>query len=418
MTNETTLTKDPSIQSEEVMFDSNINPDIAAALEMVNESLLEEYMRVLTVEIGPRMTGSEGSKKAAKYIFEQFENTDLETKFHNWWAIDFRRPYTLYIDKNVIATLPGKDETCDEIIVFNAHYDTVKVSPGAIDDGSGTVAVMAAAYALSQFEFNRTIKFVCFSGEEVGLFGSRNYVRNLYKNDADILVEFNADMIGYANTSEEGRIVYVSPSEDAHWIVDEIKNVNSEYGIDFTIKRAWNISSDRPRGGSDFFDFLLHGYEAVAFWQSGHYDYYHSPEDTIDKVNFSYLVNVTRLIVASAAHLADIDVYHPHVQIDSPRRGRFYFKDKSLINFRYEKTIVIDDLLIHADVKPGDAPIEKVEFYYDDKLIFTDTEYPYEYRLNNLSLLEHEVEVIIYDEQGRTAQDKVKFYYINIYRKN
>ena len=54
-------------------------------------------------------------------------------------------------------------------IIFNAHYDSVAKGPGANDDGSGTVAVLAAAYALSHFDFKRTIKFVTFSGEEIGL---------------------------------------------------------------------------------------------------------------------------------------------------------------------------------------------------------------------------------------------------------
>lgn len=417
MSNTTINIENPVAQSEKVTIEKNLNPDIATAIQMVNESLLREYMRVLTVEIGPRMTGTYGCEEAAKYMFEQFENMGLETRYHYWEGISDRRPFRKYRSQNVEATHYGKDDTCDEILVFNAHYDTIKTSPGAIDDGSGTVAVMAAAYVLSQFEFNRTIKFVCFSGEEVGLLGSRNYVRELYKNDTEILVEFNADMIGYANTSEEGRIVRVSPSQDAKWITDEIGNVNEDYGIDFTIERGWNISADYARSGSDFYDFILHGYDAVAFWEKGSYNYFHDPEDTFDKVNFSYLTNVTRLIVASIAHMADIDVYYPHVTIGAPRRGRLYFEDRTLKKFKYERTIVIDDFLIHAEVKPGDAPIEKVEFYYDGKLIHTDTEMPYQYRLNKFSIRKHTVEVIVYDELGRTAQDKVKFRYINLNRK-
>ena len=248
--------RDFSPEFEMPTMKSDLDPKIEAAIQMVNESLLREFLTVLTVEIGPRKTGTYGAEKAAKYIYKQFTNMGLETRYHYWQSFSDRWPFRYYKDKNVEATLKGKADSCDEILVFNAHYDTVKVSPGAIDDGSGVVAVLTAAYVLSKFEFNRTIKFVAFSGEEVGLIGSRNYVRDLYKNDTEILVEFNADMIGYANTSEEGRTVYYSPSEDAKWIVNEIKAVNENYDIDFNVKRAWNISAGGTRRGSDYFDFV------------------------------------------------------------------------------------------------------------------------------------------------------------------
>lgn len=76
--------------------------------------------------------------------------------------------------------------------------------------------------------------------------------------------------------------------------------------------------------------------------------------------------------------------------------------------------MVIDDFLICNEVKPGDAPIEKVEIYYDDELVNTDIEMPYQWRLNKLSIKKHTIEVIVYDEKGRTASDKVTFRYINL----
>ncbi len=411
------ISKNNSQELIEIISEKNdIDSKILSAIQMVNESMLKKYLTVLAVEIGPRVTGTYGCEEAAKYIFKQFENMDLETRYHNWKSFNFRRPLKLFKSQNIEGTLDGIDNSNDEILVFNAHYDTVKDCSGAIDDGSGTAAVLAAAYVLSQFEFNRTIKFVAFSGEEVGLFGSRNYVREQYKKDTNILVEFNADMIGYSNESEKVQSLYLTPSEDAKWISDEITEVNNDYGIGFNIKSWGTISPDRGRGGSDFYDFLLHGYESVAFWESGGYDYWHSPEDTIEKVNFSYLTNVTKLIVASLAHMADIEVYYPQITIGAPKRGRFYFEDRTFFIFKYERTKVIDDVLICAKVKPGNAAIEKVEFYYDGKLVFSDTDMPYQWRLNKLSIRKHTVEVKLYDELGRTASDKVTFRYINLNR--
>ncbi len=392
-----------------------LNPKIIQAIEMVNESLLRAFLDEL-VSIGPRMTGTYGCEKAAEYLCEQFNDFGLETRYQEWATFNTRLPLRHYKGKNIEATLNGTNKDCDEILIFNAHYDTVKESPGANDDGSGVVAVLAAAYILNNFEFNRTIKFVTFSGEEVGLIGSRAYVKEIYENNEELIVEFNADMIGYAETAQGGRNVTLSPTEDAHWIVEEIKSVNDNYDINFNINTGGIIEPGGSRGGSDYYDFVLYGYEAVAFWESEwNRDYFHNPEDSIEHINFSYFVNVTKLIVGSLAHLADnTEINYPMLRIESPKRGRLYFEDRTLRVFRHHRTIVIDDVLICTEVKPGDCPIEKVEFYFDNKLKHTDTEKPYQWRINQRSLRKHTIKAVAYDEKGRTTSDQIDFRFINL----
>jgi hypothetical protein len=340
---------------------------ILQAIEMVNESLLRQYLEEL-VSNGPRKIGTYGCEATAEYIYNQFQEMGLETRYQNWKSWSNRRPFRLYKSQNIEATLKNNNSENKEIIIFNAHYDTIKISPGANDDGSGVAAVLTAAYVLSKFEFNRTIKFVAFSGEEVGLLGSKNYVKEVYEKNDDILVELNADMIGYAETAVGGKNVSLSSTEDAKWIIDEIKNVNQNYEINFNIKDGWKITPGGPRIGSDYYDFVLYGYEAIAFWQDEfNGNYFHTPNDTIEHINFSYLVNVTKLIVASIAHLADFEVTFPRIKIVNPKHGRLFFEDRTIKIFNYDKTKVINDVLVHTKVKQGDSPIRYVEFYYDGK---------------------------------------------------
>ncbi len=397
---------------------NKLNSDpIFDIIEMTDESLLYDYLEELTVKIGPRKVGTSSCEIAGEYIFEQFENMGLETRYQEWesWTPRHKR---FYRSKNVEAILPGNSKFNDEIIIVNAHYDTVPDVSGAIDDGTGTVAVMAAAYALSQYKFNRTIKFVAFSGEEYGLLGSRAYANEIYEDNPNLLVQLNLDGIGYATTALHSNNVLLASTEDAKWMVEEIKNVNKNYDIDFNIRFFKKIAPGGPRQfTSDFHDFVLHGYEAIAFGGSEDYPHWHTPEDTIDKVNFGYLANMTKLIVASLAHLADIEVYYPQIRISSPKRGRLYFEDVTLKKFNYARTVVLDDILICTYVKPGDASIENVKFYYDGKLVFTDSDAPYQWRLNKRSIKEHAVEVILYDKKGRTARDQVTFRYINLFLK-
>jgi len=389
---------------------------IAQAIEMVNETILRGFLENLTA-FGPRETGTYGCEKAAGYLFDQLNGTGLETRYQDWasWGTAVLHPRH-YKSENVEGTLTGIDPN-KEVLVLNGHYDSVKVSPGANDDGTGIVAMLTAASILSNFEFNRTIKFVAFSGEEEGLLGSRAYAKEAYENNEKILIELNADMIGVGETDVSGTNVSLSSSQDAKWAVNKIEDVNENYSIFSHVNPGWNISVGGKRVGSDYHDFLLYGYESIAFWESGDYPYYHTSEDTIEHVNFSYLVNMTKLIVGTLAYLADMDNEYPQVKIGSPRRGSLYFEDRILKDFRYEKTLVIDDILINAEVTPGNAPIEKVEFYYDGKLNYTDTDVPYQWRLNELSLRKHNVTVIVYDKLGRTASDEINFFFINLNKK-
>src|SRR5512137_1006061 len=100
---------------------------------------------------------------------------------------------------NVEAKFKGTDEFSNEIYIICAHYDTVSSAPGADDDASGTVAVLMAALIMSQkhLQFNHTIKFVAFSGEEQGLLGSRIYAANATNEGWNIIGVLNADMISY-----------------------------------------------------------------------------------------------------------------------------------------------------------------------------------------------------------------------------
>jgi hypothetical protein len=140
----------------------------------------------------------------------------------------------------------------------------------------------------------------------------------------------------------------------------------------------------------------------------------HTPNDNISNVNFSYLVNTTRHIAATIAILADMDIEQPQIYIANPRFGKILFNDNEKKTYKYKTPIIIDETNIYVEEKQGAYPIEKVEFYYDNKLFFTDTEKPYEYMLNKPSIGFHKIKVIAYDSIGTYATDEMKILFINI----
>jgi hypothetical protein len=220
-------------------------------------------------------------------------------------------------------------------------------------------------------------------------------------------------MIGKATSEETSHSIGLSYTEDSKWIGSIMENMSKYYGLNFTVKTRWPINRYR-RGGSDYAEFAILGYEAVAVWQMESDPNMHQPTDTIENVNISYLVNTTRHIAATMAILADIELEYPQIKIVNPRRGRILFNDITYKIYKFIMPTIIDVTNIYAEVIPGIHPINKVEFYYDDKLLFIDEEKPYVYTLNERSISRHIIKVVAYDIEGNTTTDEMKILLFNI----
>ena len=336
-------------------------------------------------------------------------------RYQNWTARGDKYNPFIYHGQNIEGTLPGTDPSDDSYVIFNAHYDGFRGGPGANDDGSGTAAVLAAAYALSQFHFNRTVKFVVFAGEEVGLIGSQAYTKEAYKHNDSILLEINADMIGHDTGSRTMRVI---STEDAGWIATIFQAMVSNYSIGLTIQPGSTDRVKHKMTGSDFAPFLEYGWESVSCWEKDGDPNMHTARDNLSNVNLSYLVNTTRAIAGTLAYLADLAETPPQVCITSPRVGTLYFKGMRKRDIRDFKTIVLDDIWIWADVHYATSPIVKAEFYDNGRLVFTTTQAPFKWHLNKRSLWKHEIMVIVYDQLGRNSTDWREMRFINLLKNN
>jgi len=396
------------------LFNEDISK-ISDIIEMVDETLVFGYLEDL-VDFSPRKTGTYGCIKAGEYIYEKFVEIGLDTRSYNWKTFGNKYNPRFFTGQNIEATLYGNSKS-DEIIIFNAHYDSVLDSPGADDDGSGVAAVLAAANVLSKFEFDRTIKFLCFSGEEEGLLGSKHYAQNAYDNNNKIIVEFNADMIGYAQTQEDEKKFRIYASADIDWFVDIIENLNIDYNFNFDITRGI-LNPDR-RGGSDYYSFLRYGYETIAFFEGQWNQNMHSEDDTIENMNIPYLTKTSQLIIASMAYISDMLIDHPFIYIESPNKGSLYFESREINNLidkrnGQKRTIIIDNIWIYTDIYSEFYSIDKVEFYYNGRIQFTDYEYPFKWHLNKFSFFNNRVEVKVYDSEGNTASDWLDLLFFNL----
>ena len=178
--------------------------------QSINESLVKKHIYTLANDsMQGRKAGTEGIEKAAKYIEDQFKKIGLKYFNNN----SFRQTFN-YKNKrsrnqeelnlfNVIGFLEGNEKK-DEIVVISAHYDHLGMKSsgagdlifnGANDNATGVAAVLALAeYFKSKNNNSRSILFIAFTAEEMGLVGSNYFGKTI--SPESIVAGINIEMIG------------------------------------------------------------------------------------------------------------------------------------------------------------------------------------------------------------------------------
>lgn len=196
-----------------------------------------------------------------------------------------------YPTQNVIGYLPGQT---DEFIVFTAHYDGYgsfgegNYYAAAEDNASGTAMVMdLARHYLKGKKPYYSVAFMLFSGEEVGLMGSKHYVENpLFPLDKIKLV-INLDMV---MTGQDGVLLFNGngrPNEAAI-----VQKINEEH------KYMKNVENRDGTANSDHYPFQEKGVPAIFFLTKGASGHGHGPDDTYDKLPLYAYENLFKLVVA------------------------------------------------------------------------------------------------------------------------
>ena len=248
--------------------------------------------------------GTQDFRNAAKFIYMHFTTNGLQAAFEN----DTAASSTTY-KLNVIGTLPGQIES--EVIVCG-HFDSVgPAKPGADDNGSGTSGVLELSRILSRYKFYRTIKFITFGGEELGLRGSKDYAAR-HKNDS-IYAVVNLDMIMWDDDADQIVQVHQQPNSGNQYSADLgqfILEVNNTYSLSTIVKIIPNGTTR-----SDHASFWAQDKSAVLLIEefaspSDFNPYYHSVLDTWQKASDSkhqqFFRAVTKLAAASIAELAGV----------------------------------------------------------------------------------------------------------------
>jgi hypothetical protein len=392
-------------------FNENIDPQgkiegsIVDMIEQIDESLVFHYHDDL-MGFGSRYTGTINCTLAGQYIFNEFGKMGLDVEFHDW-------KYDRFESRNIVATLHGNDNQSNAIFIMSAHYDCTPGSLGANDDGSGVAAVLATAEILSQYSFNHTIRFIAFSGEEVGTYGSFSYAHDCYRGGENIVAVINADMIGYADTEQGGKFLRIHFPERSEWISDFAISIADKYMdiIDLAIEKRPNYI------GADHQAFIDYGYDGVWIAHHDGYPWGNTPEDTPDHLNWTYQTKATKLLLAIIAEIAQkpIDI---QIVLTTPYEGYGYVFNRTIIpldlgRYWYKGlrgiTLIFGRAYASVDVYSTEE-IEYVVFCIDDNFIFFDSEPPYEWKIQGKHyppIGKITLKVYVYTMSGKVATDEM-----------
>lgn len=261
--------------------------DALAAL--TEERLKATLTHLASDQFAGRGSGDAGNEAAADFIIETWTKAGLQPANKGKW----RQTFTINGGKrtaNIMGVLPGNDPAlADEVIILGAHMDHLGTSRsfiynGADDNASGTTGLLHLAEVAVAAAPARTLVFIAFSGEELGLLGSRHYVDNPVFPLEDTLVMINMDMIGYSN----GRVQAMGALAAAG-VAARLRELHPD-------DDKLQIQMTRDSGGrSDHAPFAKLGIPVTAFHTGTHANY-HKPGDTWEKIDYPGLTRIVRLV--------------------------------------------------------------------------------------------------------------------------
>jgi Mor family transcriptional regulator len=296
--------------------------------EMVDQVDEDQLLSYLEQVVGERhyQAAPEHLENARQVMSAAFSTAGLQTEGH-----DFQHLQTDM--QNIIGRKPGaRNEAITYII--DGHFDGVEGSPGADDNGSAVAGVLEALRILSQYEFEHSLRFIGFDAEELGLIGSLRYVQNGIKPYEEIAGVLNLEMIGYyddapntqllpegfdllfpaaaqdvADDEFRGNFLTVVGNVASNPLISAFLNASETYVpdlrlIDVAVPGNGTIAPDLRR--SDHSRFWDANYQALMLTDGSEFRNfnYHTPNDVIETLNFTFMAQVVAATLATAAELA------------------------------------------------------------------------------------------------------------------
>ncbi|MFT3712405.1 MAG: M20/M25/M40 family metallo-hydrolase [Archangium sp.] len=213
---------------------------------------------------------------------------------------------------NVVGEIPGREKP-EEVVLLGAHLDSWDLGTGAIDDGAGVGIVLDVARLMTTLQRapKRTVRVVLFANEESGLAGGKAYAKAHETELEKIVIGIEAD-----SGTDKARATRILASDAARekfltwapWLVPldvRVEQDHAEGGADLSVLRAAGVPVlDVRQDASRYFDF------------------HHTANDTVDKIDSAQIAQATRAYACMAWLAAEQDVDFGRVAADSRERKK------------------------------------------------------------------------------------------------
>lgn len=301
--------------------DESKEAQIQRVIDLVSESKIREDMNTI-IGTTTRYSSSQGYITVSDSISNYFKSINLDSvEFQDFTARDALPPFESIQSRNIIGTIVGKKP--NDFYIVGGHLDSTSArtygsnykqhtdpAPGATDNGSGSAAVMEIARAIKEsgIQLNYSIQFVLFGGEEEGILGSNHYVTR--KGNKTFKGMINLDMIGYQPTPSKDCAEFgYKDFSGSNILSDKAVEIDQKYSIGLSTK---SVSRDAIKR-SDHQPFWDNNIPAVFGYGCGLItgtstinvpSFYHTNEDTLDRVNFSQLTKSVKVVAGTLTSFA------------------------------------------------------------------------------------------------------------------
>lgn len=276
----------------------NYNPTVQEIVNRVNSDSVLGFVRRLS-NFQTRYSFTDSCQAAANYIKSQFEAYGLDSVYFQ----EFDSTYA----PNVVGIKQGTLNPDSIYTVLCGHYDCTSqnpyyFAPGADDNGSGATSVIEAVRAIQGYNFEKSLRFIAFCGEEQGLVGSNYYASQARNQEDSIIGVINIDMVAYSLPNRDSASIIGKPSNpNCAPLVDYFITCADTY----TLLKTQRQIIDRPR--SDHASFNQYGFSAIQCRENLNINnpYYHTTGDSIGG-GFNALNLCTDVIKAAVATVTSL----------------------------------------------------------------------------------------------------------------
>ena len=289
-------------------------PEIKATNDDIRVHDFQNHITYLASdELEGRSSGTQGDQLAKDYIVNHFTTAGLPTKRvvevqEHYVYKDRKNKKNKVLTYNIIATLPGTDDKLkDEYVVIGGHYDSVsnkldKIHNGADDNASGTSMVLELFEKFAASNTNkRTLIFMAFGGEELGLLGSKYFVNNPTIDLQKVQLMVNLDMVGRLDNEKNlqlgGTLTAVDFDKKLEPFLNQMEN---RWQNNLNITELGKGIFKR----SDHYSFYLKDIPVLFFFTGLHEDY-HGPTDDSNKINYQGMKVISDLVHPIMEELAN-----------------------------------------------------------------------------------------------------------------